>query len=163
MQELDQKVFRQALGKYASGITIVGGMVEDKLAGFTCQSFYSVSVNPPLVSFSVMRTSKSWPAIRPSGHFTINVLSWDQMHLSDTFARSSEDRWAGVKWKPSPNGAPVIDDALLWLDCSVHAEHEAGDHWVVICNVHHISDTAHPPECSPLIYYQGRYRQLAVL
>jgi 3-hydroxy-9,10-secoandrosta-1,3,5(10)-triene-9,17-dione monooxygenase reductase component len=158
---IDPTKFRDALGHYASGITIVAAMVDGSPVGFTCQSFYSVSLDPPLVSFSVMKRSGSWPRIRAVENFTINLLAWDQLHLSRTFATPSCDRWANVYWSMSARGGPVIDGSLLWLDCDTYAEHEAGDHWVVICRVGSLSHASDASDRSPLLYYKGRYRQLA--
>lgn len=157
---IDRRAFRDALGHYASGITIISGLLDGTPVGFTCQSFYSVSIDPPLVSFSVMKTSSSWPKIRPLTDFSINLLSWDQLEVSDTFGRSSVDRWANVKWTQSPHGNPIIDDALVWLDCSLFAEHEAGDHWIVICNVKNIASPSDDKNRLPLLFYKGRYCQL---
>lgn len=158
----DSRAFRDALGHYASGITIIGGLVDGAPVGFACQSFYSVSLEPPLVSFCVMKTSSSWPKIRPLKHFSINLLSSEQLEISNSFARSSGDRWANVTWSESPHGDPVIDGALLTLDCSMYAEHEAGDHWIVICNVNNIGLPPDSKARSPLLYYKGSYCQIRV-
>lgn len=157
---IDARRFRDALGHYASGITIIASMVDGTPVGFTCQSFYSVSVSPPLVSFSVMRSSTSWPKISPNGHFSVNILSCRQMELSNTFARSAVDRWANVDWNTTDNGNPIIDGALLWLDCRLHAEHEAGDHWVIIAEVIQLGEPTLEEQTSPLLYYKGRYHQI---
>jgi 3-hydroxy-9,10-secoandrosta-1,3,5(10)-triene-9,17-dione monooxygenase reductase component len=89
---IDPRKFRDALGHYASGITIVGALVNGIPVGFTCQSFCSVSIAPPLVSFCVKKVSTSWPKIRSVGKFSINVLSCDQKELSNKFARSGTER-----------------------------------------------------------------------
>ncbi|MBT9386580.1 flavin reductase family protein [Pseudooceanicola sp. CBS1P-1] len=158
----DPRAFRDALGHYASGITIVTGRGQtDEPVGFTCQSFYSVSLEPPLVSFCVRRESNSWPKIRPSGHFAVNVLHWDQVALSNSFARSSGDRWAGVDWAPNAEGSPMIRDTLLTLECRFYAEHEAGDHLIVIGEVMRFVDEAKEHTASPLVYYKGRYHQVS--
>lgn len=150
--------FRNALGYYASGITIVSGISENGPAGFTCQSFYSVSVDPPLVSFSVMRSSTSYPLIREAGRFAVNVLSHDQHWISSQFARSGIDKWAGVDWTPTAAGNPLIGGALTGVDCELDQEIEAGDHYIVVGRVIDLS----PPESahSPLLYYRGRYCHL---
>lgn len=157
---IDPRAFRDALGHYASGITIITGMEDGAPVGFTCQSFYSVSLEPPLISFCVARTSESWPKIRPSGRFVVNLLSWDQQPLSNAFARKAVDRWQSVAWSPSEGGNPVIDDALLWLDCTTYAEHEAGDHHIVVGEVRSFGYGAARETKSPLLYFQGSYCQL---
>ncbi|WP_159500616.1 flavin reductase family protein [Microbacterium sp. 18062] len=156
---LDARVLRDALGHYASGVTIVAAVVDGEPAGFTCQSFYSVSLDPPLVSFSVMRTSTTYPRIRPGGRFSINVLSRDQHDISSQFARSGTDKWAGVDWSPTDAGNPVIADTLMWLDCELWAEHEAGDHLIVIGRVlQHSPAEWHSRD--PLLFFKGKYRHL---
>lgn len=132
---VDPRTFRDALGHYASGITIIAGAIEGEPLGFTCSSFYSVSLEPPLVSFSVMRTSTTYPRIRETGRFSVNVLSHDQYEVSSQFARSGTDKWAGIAWSPSGQGNPLLADTLMWLDCELWAEHEAGDHLIAIGRV----------------------------
>jgi len=161
MSSIDARTFRDALGHYASGITIISGMVEGEPVGFTCQSFYSVSTEPPLVSFSVMKSSTSWPKIRPVRNFAVNLLSWDQLEISNTFAKAAVDRWAKVGWTESTHGNPLIEGALFWLDCETYAEHEAGDHTIVIGRVRYLCRPADRNNLSPLIFYRGSYRQLS--
>ncbi|MET4639988.1 flavin reductase family protein [Mycetocola sp. 2940] len=155
----DPRVFRDTLGHYASGITIISGIDEEGPVGFTCQSFYSVSTEPPLVSFSVMTNSTTYPRVRETGRFAVNVLAHDQHTVSNQFARKGTDKWAGIDWSPTQAGNPVISNTLMWLDCEIWAEHEAGDHYIVIGRVHQMS----PPEwhtADPLLYFKGQYRHL---
>lgn len=156
---IDPRRFRDTLGHYASGITIVAGVCDDGPAGFTCQSFYSVSIEPPLVSFSVMRTSTTYPRIAATGRFAVNVLAEHQHGVSSQFARSGTDKWAGISWRPAASGNPVIEETLMWVDCETWAEHEAGDHLIVIGRVVEMN----PPDWhsgEPLVFYKGRYRSL---
>lgn len=152
--------FREALGHYASGITVITSQLEGEPIGFTCQSFYSVSMSPPLVSFSVMSTSASYPKIRQAGRFVVNILSGEQVKISNQFARRGTDKWHGVDWQQSPLGNPIIAGSLHWLDCEIHAEHAAGDHLIVIGEVKALSlqDTA---ATQPLLYFKGQYCNLA--
>ncbi|QHG65539.1 flavin reductase family protein [Pseudomonas putida] len=152
--------FRQALGHYASGITVITSMIEGQPIGFTCQSFYSVSVNPPLVSFSVMAGSASYPGMRQAGRFAVNILSGEQVGISNQFARKGTDKWQGVDWQESPLGNPLIAGSLHWLDCELHAEHVAGDHLIVIGEVKalKVQDAA---ATQPLLYFKGQYCNLA--
>ncbi|KJZ09398.1 flavin reductase [Halomonas sp. S2151] len=154
--------FREALGHYASGITIITTQLDEEPIGFTCQSFYSVSMDPPLVSFSVKAGSYSYPRIRQAGRFAVNILSRDQASLSNQFARQGDDKWRGIDWRPSPSGNPVIADCLYWLGCQIHAEHAAGDHLIVIGEVKALKPGVTKP-APPLLYYQGQYRGLARL
>ena len=156
---IDPRVFRDTLGHYASGITIIGGIEDGAPVGFTCQSFYSVSTEPPLVSFSVMTTSTTYPRIRSTGRFSVNVLSHHQHTVSNQFARSGTDKWAGIDWSPAASGNPVIADTLMWLDCDIWAEHEAGDHLIVIGRVNEMSPASWHKH-DPLLYFKGKYRHL---
>ncbi|ARB29488.1 flavin reductase family protein [Pseudomonas tolaasii] len=152
--------FREALGHYASGITVITSHVDDEPVGFTCQSFYSVSVSPPLVSFSVMRSSASYPRIRQAGRFAVNILSGEQVGISNRFARRGTDKWQGVDWQASPLGNPILGGSLHWLDCEVHAEHVAGDHLIVIGEVKALS-LQEAASAQPLLYFKGQYCNLA--
>jgi 3-hydroxy-9,10-secoandrosta-1,3,5(10)-triene-9,17-dione monooxygenase reductase component len=155
----DPRTFRDALGLYASGITVIAGHDGDEPLGFTCQSFYSVSTDPPLISFSVMVTSSTYPRIRQTGKFSVNVLSRAQQPVSNQFARSGMDKWAGIAWKMSDGQNPIIDGTLTWLDCEIVAEHQAGDHFIVIGRVLTIGrNDRHADE--PLVYFKGNYRHL---
>ena len=153
--------FREALGHYASGITVITSCIDGEPVGFTCQSFYSVSMSPPLVSFSVMSSSASYPKIRQAGRFAVNILSGEQVRISNQFARKGADKWHGVEWQESPLGNPVIAGSLHWLDCDIHAEHTAGDHLIVIGEVKalNLQETA---ATQPLLYFKGQYCNLAV-
>lgn len=159
LPEIDPIRFRDTLGHYASGITVVTTMRDDETIGFTCQSFYSVSVDPPLVSFSVMKTSTSYPAIRETGSFAVNVLAHDQRDLSNQFARRGEDKWAGVAWAPSEQGNPVLENTVMWVDCLLEQEIDAGDHFIVLGRVLQLSEPA-THRAEPLLFFRGRYREL---
>lgn len=151
--------FRAALGHYASGITVITSQLDGEPLGFTCSSFYSVSMSPPLVSFSVMAGSASYPMMRQAGRFAVNILSDEQVEISRRFARRGADKWDGVGRLESPLGNPVIASSLHWLDCLIHAEHVAGDHLIVIGEVKAMS-SRNNAAARPLLYYQGQYRQL---
>lgn len=153
---IDSPLFREALGHYASGVTVITAQIDGEPVGFTCQSFYSVSMNPPLVSFSVMSTSGSYPAIRKAGRFAVNILSSDQAHISNQFAQRGTDKWAGVQWYHSALSNPLIKGCLYWLDCEIHAEHLVGDHFIVIGEVKAIR-TQEKPTAQPLLYFKGKY------
>ncbi len=154
--------FREALSHYASGITVITSQLDGELVGFTCSSFYSVSMSPPLVSFSVMSGSASYPSIRQAGRFAVNILSDEQARISRQFARRGADKWDGVERLESPLGNPVIASSLHWLDCQIHAEHAAGDHLIVIGEVKAMNSRI-SAAARPLLYFQGQYRHLAEL
>jgi hypothetical protein len=115
--------------------------------------------DPPLISFSVMVTSSTYPRIRETGKFSVNVLSKAQQPISNQFARRGIDKWAGFAWKMSDGQNPIIDGTLTSLDCEIVAEHQAGDHYIVIGQVLTIgSNDRHIDE--PLVYFKGNYRHL---
>ncbi|UDY22276.1 flavin reductase family protein [Nocardioides sp. Kera G14] len=149
--------FRGVLGRFASGVTIVTAEGPDGPIGMTLQSFTSVSLEPPLVLIVPAKTSHAWPLIRRAGHFTVNLLAAGQEELSNQFARSGGDKFAGVPWSPSPLGDPHLGGALAWIDCRVHAVHEAGDHFVVLGAVDAL--TVGEAE-EPLVFYRSAYRSL---
>lgn len=152
--------FREVLGHYASGITVISSYVDDELIGFTCQSFHSVSMSPPLISFSVMSRSASYPKIRKAGRFVVNILSDEQVKISNQFARRGSEKWQGVEWQKSPLGNPIIVGSLHWLDCEIYAEHTAGDHLIVVGEVKALN-LQQAEATQPLLYFKGQYRNIA--
>lgn len=151
--------FRDVLGRFASGVTVVTSVSGGEPVGMTCQSFCSVSLNPPLILFSPAKTSRAWPRIRQSGHFCVNFLAAGQTALSNQMASRGSDKFAGVDWKPSPEtGSPVLQDVLGYVDCTVHSVSEAGDHYVVIGAVKDLHSSA---GADPLLFFEGGYRRLA--
>lgn len=148
---------RAVLGTFCSGIVVVTGTPAgraDAPIGFTCQSFASLSLQPPLVSFSPARTSTTWPRIRALGRFCVNVLAHDQDQLSERFALRGIDRFAGLDWRPSPLGSPILAGVSAWIDCELYAEYDGGDHTIVLGAVHALDAD---PRRHPLIFYRGRY------
>ena len=154
---VDPAEFRAVLGRFCSGITVITALGPDGPLGLTCQSFSSLSLDPPLVLFSPARTSTTWPRIRQVGRLCVNVLAEGHSGLSAAMARSGAAKFAGVRWDASPLGAPRLDGAVAWLDCTVQAEHDGGDHTIVVAAVHGLSAD---PSARPLLYYQGRYAVL---
>ena len=120
--------FRQVLGHFCTGVTVI---TAPGPAGFACQAFAALSLDPPLVLFCPGRSSVTWPVIARAGHFCANVLADGQQELARRFGTSGGDKFAGVPWSPAPSGAPVLDGALTWVQCVVQAVHEAGDHYLV--------------------------------
>ena len=147
-------VMREVLGHFVSGIVVITASGPDGPLGFTCQSFSSLSLEPPLVSFAPARTSSTWPRIRDVGTFCVNVLAADHQELSAGFARSGVDKFAGVPWRPGPSGAPVLDGVSAWIDCVLRDEFDGGDHTIVVGQV---QDLGADPARPPLLFYRGRY------
>ena len=152
--DFDQARFRSVLGHYATGVTIVAGIDGGKPVGLSVNSFTSVSLDPPLIAFCAARASSTWPRLRRVGSFTVNVLAEHQEDLSRVFATRGADKFAHVGWRPAPSGAPLIDGALAWVDCTLDAEYEAGDHVLVVGRV---SDLDVADEGRPLVFYRGGY------
>lgn len=156
--------FRDVLGRFASGVTVVTATSGGEPVGMTCQSFSSVSLEPPLVVFIPAKTSRAWPRIHRSGTFCVNLLAADQSDLSNRMASRGVDKFEGVSWTPSPQtGSPMLAGALAQIDCAIHAVHEAGDHYLVIGRVLDLVTDGDDPEegggeRAPLLFYRGEYR-----
>lgn len=151
----DQSRFRQVLGHFATGVTVVTGTdAAGGPVGLSVNAFTSASLDPPLVAFCVSRQSATWRCIRETGRFGVSILGADQEAVSRTFATPGASRFESVGWRPSPAGSPLIDGALAWIDATVEAEHDAGDHVLVIGRV---LDLAVAREGSPLVFYRGGY------
>ncbi|SEE02869.1 NADH-FMN oxidoreductase RutF, flavin reductase (DIM6/NTAB) family [Arthrobacter alpinus] len=149
---------RNVLGHFATGLTIITAATQGGPAGFTCQSFASLSLDPALVTFSPARTSSTWPLLRAAGRFTINILPAEHQHLSAQFARSGADKFAGVEYTNSPLGNPILDQALAWVDCELHQEYDGGDHTIVVGSVRALEARS---EAEPLLFYKGAYAGVA--
>jgi len=151
---VDPRLMREVLGHFASGVTVVTAMAPDGPIGFTCQSFSSLSLDPPLVAFAPSRASTTWPRLRAAGRFCVNVLAEEQSDLSQAFARSGTDKYAGVSWAPSPHGSPMLDGVVAWIDSELWAEYDGGDHTIVVARV---LDLGADPGRSPLVFHRGGY------
>jgi flavin reductase (DIM6/NTAB) family NADH-FMN oxidoreductase RutF len=157
---VDPQLMRDVLGHFATGVTVVTAVVPDGPIGFTCQSFSSLSLDPPLVAFAPARTSTTWPRLRAAGQFCVNVLAEGQQDLSSAFARSGTDKFAGVVWAPSPCGSPMLEGVVAWIDASLWAEYDGGDHTIVVARV---LDLGAAPGRAPLVFHRGSYGLQAAL
>ena len=161
---IDQRVFRDTMGRFCTGVVLVTGMDGDTPVGFAAQSFVSLSLDPPLVAVCPATTSSSWPRIRASGHYCINVLGADQKALCDAFACSGGDKYEGVSWTPAPSGSPRIAGVLAWIDCDLDAEHDAGDHTIAVGRVRAFEAAEdRPVGADPLLFFTGSYGRFAPL
>jgi 3-hydroxy-9,10-secoandrosta-1,3,5(10)-triene-9,17-dione monooxygenase reductase component len=155
--------FRRVLGNFASGVTVItapAAVPSEPPAGFACQSFASLSLEPPLVCFMVARTSTTWPRIARAGVFCVNVLGAGQGELCRAFAVSGADKFAGVAHDPAPvSGSPRLADAAAWIDCTVQAVHTGGDHLIVVGRVDALGATQEPGD--PLLFHRGRFARLS--
>src|SRR5690349_560870 len=129
------RAFRAVLGLFCSGVTVVTSVSDEQPVGMTCQSFSSVSLEPPLVMFSPAKTSRAWPLMQRAGYFCVNILAADQSELSNVMATKGDEKFNGVSWTTAATGAPVIEGVLGYIDCTVHQVVEAGDHYIVIGRV----------------------------
>jgi flavin reductase (DIM6/NTAB) family NADH-FMN oxidoreductase RutF len=161
MTEIDGRRFRTTLGQFCSGVVIATGCLDGIPAGFAAQSFTSLSLDPPLVGLCPAKTSTSWPRLRDSGRFCINILAADQKPVCDLFAKSGIDKFASIDWRPGLTGSPIITGALAYIDCELVAEHDAGDHTIAVGRVLDL-DIANP-EGAPLLFFRGAYGQFGGL
>jgi 3-hydroxy-9,10-secoandrosta-1,3,5(10)-triene-9,17-dione monooxygenase reductase component len=152
----DQARFRHALSHFASGVVVVTAITADgRPAGLTCQSFTSLSIDPPMILFCPAKASTSWPRIAAAPSLCVNILSHGQRRLSDGFARSGADKFAGVAWTPAPlGGAPALDGAVAHIEARVASCHDGGDHHIVTCLVESVAAAG---DREPLLYYRSRY------
>ncbi|WP_344413100.1 flavin reductase family protein [Pseudonocardia ailaonensis] len=152
-QPVTPQAMREVLGHFVSGVVVITAQGAEPI-GFTCQSFASLSLDPPLITFSPARSSTTWPRIREVGRFCVNVLAEDHQEYSNGFARSGTDKFAGVNWAPAPSGAPVLEGVSAWIDCTLWNEYDGGDHTMVVGQV---SDLGADPARLPLLFYRGAY------
>jgi flavin reductase (DIM6/NTAB) family NADH-FMN oxidoreductase RutF len=153
----DSKAFRQCLGKFATGVTVVTCTdAAGKPCGITANSFSSVSLEPPLVLWNIAKVSHSLEAYLNAAHFAINVLSAEQQPLSAQFARSDHTLFTGIEYALSSDGAPIFAGSLAVLECRTHQIHDCGDHYVIIGEV----TTFHSSDGNPLLFYGGNYRSI---
>ena len=155
----DGKAFRIALGRFATGIVVVTAADRDgPTVGFTANSFSSVSLTPPLILFSLDRSSSGFEALANAQAYAVNVLGADQQGLSDRFASSEEDKWDGVDWKAGKTGAPLLPQAIAYFECTPYAQYKGGDHDIFVGEV----QTYEADEkAAPLLYFGGRYHRLS--
>ena len=149
------------MGHFATGIVVATGCFEDAPAGFAAQSFVSLSLEPPLVALCPGKGSTSWPKLRDSGSFCINVLTAAQKPLCDLFAVSGGDKFVDLQWRKGVTGSPILADVLAYVDCELVAEHDAGDHTIAIGAVKDF--TVAQPEAGPLLFFRGGYGQFEQL
>jgi 3-hydroxy-9,10-secoandrosta-1,3,5(10)-triene-9,17-dione monooxygenase reductase component len=157
MSTIDQATYRQVLGHFPTGVTVISAMDGDEPVGLAIGSFFSLSLEPALVGFCVGKTSGSWARMEESGRFCVNVLGDDQEDVCRAFAMSGDDKFAGIGWKPAESGSPKIDGVLAWIDCEVDAVHDGGDHHIVVGRVLGLGVGE---EGNPLIFFRGGYANL---
>jgi flavin reductase (DIM6/NTAB) family NADH-FMN oxidoreductase RutF len=150
----DERQFRDALAQFATGVTIVCTREPSgRYVGFTANSFNSVSLNPPLILWTIARRSASLAAFDAAERYAVNVLGAEQADLARRFSRPHADRFAGVVHRLGWSDAPLIDGCVAWLECRHHARHLAGDHVIFIGEV----VTVERARGGGLVFHQGRF------
>ncbi|OOR89623.1 flavin reductase [Moraxella caviae] len=144
---------RNAFGAFMTGVTVVTTSQDGTPLGFTANSFASVSLDPALLLVSIAKSSSNYEAFTTAAHFAINVLSEDQKHISNTFAKPSDDRFADVAWRMSEQQNPLLSDVSAWFDCVTHQVVDAGDHAILIGRVMAFESAG----LAGLGYYRGAY------
>lgn len=158
MSAIDQATYRQVLGHFPTGVTVVAGIDDGEPVGLAIGSFFSLSLDPALIGFCVGKSSNSWARMEGSGSFCVNILGADQEDVCRVFAASDDDKFASIGWKPTESGSPRIDDVLAWIDCDLDALHDGGDHHIVVGRVKGLGVGS---ERDPLIFFRGGYANLA--
>ncbi len=156
---IDDREFRATLGQFATGVVVAAGCLDGEPAGFAAQSFISLSLHPPLVALCPAKTSTSWPKLRESGFFCINILAEDQQGVCDLFAQTGIEKFHKIGWQPGETGSPVLAGVLAYIDCEFAQEHEAGDHTIAIGRVRDMG--IFDQERGPLLYCRGAYGKFA--
>jgi 3-hydroxy-9,10-secoandrosta-1,3,5(10)-triene-9,17-dione monooxygenase reductase component len=150
----DSAKYRQALGHFPTGVTVVTACDAGVPVGLAVGSFSSLSLEPPLVLFCPGNTSSSWPRIREAGVFCVNILGDDQTEVCRVMASKDPDKFAKVPWSTAVTGSPVIDGVLAWIDCTITEVLEGGDHHIVIGRV---EDLGFAENGGPLVFSKGTY------
>jgi 3-hydroxy-9,10-secoandrosta-1,3,5(10)-triene-9,17-dione monooxygenase reductase component len=155
--EPDPCSFRDALGRFATGVAFITAAPDGEPAGLIVNSLASVSLEPQLVSFSPSRSSLTWQRMRRTGRFGVSVLGRRHESFARRATPAGADRFVGLDWRTGPRGAPLLSDALATLECEIVAEHPAGDHTIVVGEVIHLQT---PPADDPLVFFAGQFGAL---
>lgn len=158
---ISSEAYRNALRAFPSGVTIVAIRAGEKVHGLTVSAFASISVEPPLIAIVIDHKHLAFPVLETAGVvFSVNILGADQVELSNRFAwTKDEDRFQEGDWQRAPTGAPILAQALAWLDCTVHSRLEAGSHTIYVGEVQ-AAASVDDPLGPPLVYWNRGYRRL---
>lgn len=149
----DPRAFRRCLGQFATGVTVITAAHDGRRAGVTANSFASLSLDPPLVLWSIGRSSRAFQVFATTPRFAVNILAAEQIDVSQRFASAETDKFAGIAWRPGENGAPVLDGVAAQLECTTEAVHQGGDHVLLIGRVTRFARF----DRNVLVFAQGRY------
>lgn len=153
----DPAALRQVFGTFPSGVTAVAALIEGKPVGISASSFTSVSLAPPMVSVCVAHASTTWPVLSAATRFGVSVLGSDQDAVCRQLASKNGDRFAGLDWLATPDGAVLLNGASAWFDCAIEQIVRAGDHDIVVLRVH---GCRADHEIAPLVFHASRFRQM---
>jgi len=157
--EFDNRSFRDALGLFVTGVTIITARNEDgEPFGVTANSFNSVSMDPPLILWSLNRASRNVRAFQRAGHFCVHILREDQSELARHFSRSNAAKFEGIEFEPGEGGVPILPRSAARLECRTYAQHDGGDHIIFLGEVIRISADLN---ARPLLFHGGRYAVLS--
>lgn len=155
---MQNEEFKEAVGKFPTGVAVISTAHDDKLWGFTANSFVSVSLNPPLISFCRKKESGSFEAFNASSHFTINILASDQAEISKHFAQSMQDKFKDIDYEISNlTGSPLIKGAVCFIECTKYKQFECGDHVIFVGEV---IKTKINQDKNSLIYFSKSYKEI---
>lgn len=157
--EPDSANYRTVLGHFATGVAVVTATDGDEPVGMACNSFASVSLEPPLVLFCAARSSTTWPRIQRAGAWAANFLAEDDEEVCRRFATKDADRFGSVGHRPGASGAPILADALAYVDCVTEHEYDGGDHVIVVGRVVRLG---YRTDERPLLFYRGGYGRFEV-
>ncbi|MEV8514679.1 flavin reductase family protein [Dactylosporangium sp. NPDC051484] len=156
-EQSDSARLRQVFGAFPSGVIAIAACVDGLPLGISVSSYTSVSLEPPLVSVCIAHSSETWPLIREARRLGVSMLADDQQQACRQLSSRGRDRFAGLTWRATPDGAVFLDGAIAWLDCSIEATHVAGDHDIVVMRVHEL-DADHA--IRPLVFHTSKFWRL---
>ncbi|WP_296227848.1 flavin reductase family protein [Ralstonia sp. UBA689] len=161
--DFDVAHFRHALSQFATGVTVVttrseGGPGKPAFVGVTASSFNSVSLDPPLVLWSLGTQANSFPLFHAGSHYVINILAAEQLDLCKRFATLKGDRFANVDYYPSPTGLPILAQSLAWFECHNRSRYDEGDHVIFVGEVERCGVV--DPHGAPLVFHRGAFSSL---
>ncbi len=160
----DPTDFRAALGQFATGVTVITTRTDSgQLIGITASSFNSVSLDPPLVLWSLATKSTSMPVFRTNSHYVVNVLAASQLDLCRRFATLKGDRFAGVSHAAGDSGMPVLDGAIAWFECHNRSRYDEGDHVIFVGEVERCGVRGPDASAPPLVFHGGNFHSLGSL
>ncbi|MEP9364166.1 flavin reductase family protein [Nocardioides sp. CN2-186] len=159
-QDLDPARLRQAFGIFPSGVVAVAAEVDGRPVGLAASSFASVSLDPPLVSINLAVSSKTWPVLRRADHLGVTVLADHHDVVCRQLAGPVDERFDEIAYTVAPGGAVTLDEGLAQFDCTIYQEVEAGDHVLVLLELHSVRHVDHADASTPLVFHRSAFGKL---